>query len=770
MTDVKIKSAKENVKKKSAENAEWLLSSGIWIVISFAAANAQLLGELAPFGAAAVAAAKRRDTVGAALGAIMGYIFSMRTGNNARYVAAVLIVMGLKLVFERFAEGDILSVLIAAAGSGFSSFGYAAMTAISGYGSGIAFAETAIAAGSTYFFKRTSTALEHRKSFAVLSGSDRACVIMTAAIATASLTGVKVGGLSIGGIIAVFTVLIAASCGKESGGAVAGVAVGAAAALSGGAMAETLSGFAIGGLVSGIFAVFGKAGCAAAFVAIRFMLCLLQAKEYPIYTPVYEAVIAAGAFVLIPEKLGKRIFGISSIRENAADSATVKSLVLSKMGNAAAALTELSDITQKVAKATEKPCATDLSTVLNRTAEDICGGCSFCEECWDENFYTTKEAFCEMGKAAKKCRNPGFSAEFSARCSKSKELYSAVCSKYSEEAKNAAAERRAKNIRGAVTEQFDGMALFLKDVATDVASLKNTDKKLSLSVKNVFEGKNIPLFASACYYMTDGCLGLEVSASKERLKNADIEEITAELEDVCGCDLSKPCEWDTENARRLIFCEKPLLEAQFGKASINAKGEKLCGDTGEYFIDQYGCAHMILSDGMGSGAEAALDSMMATGMISKMVRSGFRFRSAIRLVNSALLLKSEDESLATADAVSVNLYTGRTNFYKSGAAPSFVMKKGQISSVTCTSMPAGILNGADYDESSTVLSSGDVVVMVTDGVTDVGEEWIPSEIRALAEKSAEEIAASLADTAEKRRSDGHSDDITVMVLKLFDAL
>ena len=314
------------------------------------------------------------------------------------------------------------------------------------------------------------------------------------------------------------------------------------------------------------------------------------------------------------------------------------------------------------------------------------------------------------------------------------------------------------------------MAICLRDIAADVASVKNTDKKLSVAVKNVFEGRNIPLFASTCYYTADGCVNLEVSAAKERLKNADITAITEELEDVCGCDFSKPCERDTENARRLVFCEKPLIEAKFGKASVNAEGEKFCGDTGEYFIDQYGCAHMILSDGMGSGTEAALDSMMAVGLVSKMVRSGFRFASAIRLVNSALLLKSAEESLATADAVSVNLYTGKTDFYKAGAAPSFIMKRGHISKIGSSGVPAGILGGVDYEESCAILSAGDMVVMVTDGVTDSGEEWLPSEIRALAEKPPEEIAASLADTAKKRRSDGHSDDITVMVMKLFDSV
>ena len=85
-------------------------------------------------------------------------------------------------------------------------------------------------------------------------------------------------------------------------------------------------------------------------------------------------------------------------------------------------------------------------------------------------------------------------------------------------------------------------------------------------------------------------------------------------------------------------------------------------------------------------------------------------------------------------------------------------------------MPAGILGSVDYEESCAILSAGDMVVMVTDGVTDSGEEWIPSEIRSLAEKPPEEIAVSLAETAKKRRSDGHTDDITVMVMKLSEAV
>ena len=95
-----------------------------------------------------------------------------------------------------------------------------------------------------------------------------------------------------------------------------------------------------------------------------------------------------------------------------------------------------------------------------------------------------------------------------------------------------------------------------------------------------------------------------------------------------------------------------------------------------------------------------------------------------------------------------------------------MVKNGHASKVESISFPVGILGGAEYEQNSMHLGEGDVVVLVTDGVTASGSDWIPSELKSLAEKSAEEIAAGIAETAFKRRMDGHSDDITAAVMKI----
>lgn len=764
MTEVKIKTINKKIPAGIKSAVPDLLSMVLWAIFAFAAANAFMFGKTAPFGVAAAAAARKNNAFGAAFGAVLGYIFSSSPENNLRYIGAVLIVFGMKLVFERFAKSDAAAVLMAACATGFASFGYAAMTVISGYSGISAFAETIISAGTAYFFCR-GTAFEHGKPIMSLSGGDRACVIMTAAIISASLSGIMLGKISLGGIAASVIVLLAARYGKESGGAIAGIAAGAIVSLSAGDMSTALSGYAVGGLVAGIFAVLGKFGSAIAFAAVRLIFCLLGTEFYPDYVPFYESVIAGAATVLVPEKVGKFISSVAFNSGSSADSVTVKELVLSKMGCAADGLSDIAAATKRVAKAVEKENYEGMSTVLNSAAEENCRFCQKNGECWQRKHSETTEAFFKMGKAAKENQKPECE-DFFEVCLKPETIYNDIKLKYKEAVKNNASERKIKNVREVVTDQFDGMALLLRDMAAEAADVKSVDKKLSSAVKNFFEEKNIPLYACVCYYNSEGCLRIEVSAAKERFKKIDVASVTEDLSDICGCDFAKPEKRDTENARRLYFYENPLMTAEFGESSINAAGEKFCGDSAEFFIDRHGCANIILSDGMGSGEHAALDAMMTAGLVARMIRAGFRFGPAIKLVNSALLLKSEDESLATADAFSVNLYTGAANFYKAGAESSFILKKGRASKVESVSYPVGILGGAEYEQSSMHLETGDVVVLVTDGVTASGSDWILSELKSLAEKNAKEIAEGIAKTAHERRTDGHSDDITVVAMKL----
>lgn len=257
---------------------------------------------------------------------------------------------------------------------------------------------------------------------------------------------------------------------------------------------------------------------------------------------------------------------------------------------------------------------------------------------------------------------------------------------------------------------------------------------------------------------------MEVYSKKPFQTNLAV--LTDALSEGLKCDFSLPSRATVDGEERLSFFEKAVYSLEFFAVQQAAVGTHTCGDCYEYFRDGKGFAHIILSDGMGNGNRAAVDSVMTCNLFLKLIKAGFGFESALKLLNASLLIKSGDESLATLDVGCIDLYTGQVEFRKAGAAVSFVSKGGVVTRMGAASLPVGILQSVEYDHSSMLLEHGDIVVMVSDGVLDTGIEWVEAEIELYGHKTARELAEDICKEAGRRRIDGHSDDLTVVVAKL----
>ena len=167
----------------------------------------------------------------------------------------------------------------------------------------------------------------------------------------------------------------------------------------------------------------------------------------------------------------------------------------------------------------------------------------------------------------------------------------------------------------------------------------------------------------------------------------------------------------------------------------------------------------------GSAKEiAAIFLAMASGLMMRLIKAGFGYDSSLSILNSAMLFKSTDESLATVDIAALDLFSGRLDMLKAGAAPTVVRRAGRCSVARSTSLPAGILREIGFDKASIKLKKGDIILMMSDGVCSEGSEWICSELDAFKDGSAQSLAERIAYGAKRRRTDNHSDDITVIAV------
>ncbi|MPM63316.1 Stage II sporulation protein E [bioreactor metagenome] len=183
----------------------------------------------------------------------------------------------------------------------------------------------------------------------------------------------------------------------------------------------------------------------------------------------------------------------------------------------------------------------------------------------------------------------------------------------------------------------------------------------------------------------------------------------------------------------------------------------------------------MISDGMGSGSRAADESTMAVRFLEKLLAVGFDVDVAVKTVNSMLLLRTPEESFATVDMTIIDTYSGEAEFLKIGSSPSFVKRVREVATIKSASLPMGILNQIEIEPVKANLVSGDILVMVSDGVADIPqrgnekENWIANFLRRTATTNAQELADMILQEAMNLSGSRVKDDMTVLVAKIGDS-
>ena len=114
----------------------------------------------------------------------------------------------------------------------------------------------------------------------------------------------------------------------------------------------------------------------------------------------------------------------------------------------------------------------------------------------------------------------------------------------------------------------------------------------------------------------------------------------------------------------------------------------------------------------------------------------------------------------------VELFTGQACIYKYGAAPSYIKRGRTVRRMDGYALVAGSgVSGNEPDVMRVALEKGDFAVIVSDGVSDGGEdEWLRKLIAEFNGESPNELAKLIIERAEEE--DGAVDDMTVLCLRI----
>lgn len=478
-----------------------------------------------------------------------------------------------------------------------------------------------------------------------------------------------------------------------------------------------------------------------------------------------EVAAASILYMLLPQS--RRLSNLFTAHGDRLPGDSLRKNVILRLRYTAEAMRSASDSVDRISEKLETTAAADLPHVYGRAAEKVCTGCSQCAVCWRKNRDETQKTFSRLSYPLRergKIERSDFDVPFLTRCNRAMELRDAVNGEYRELLAKESARMRAEQVRAIVEEHFRSTAQMLGDMAEEFEQYQRFDEDSAEQVREVLRHRELTPIEVCCRIDKFGRMTIEANICRTHGVHINKGQLTREISGACGRTFTQPSVTAAGDTLKLQMCQKPVYAVQRGFAQHAANGASLCGDCAEAFTDGSGRYISVLSDGMGTGGRAAVDGTMTAGMAQSLLKAGIGFESTLKMINSAMLAKGGEESLATLDVACIDLFTGHVSLRKAGAAGTVLRRRKKTEYLEAKSVPVGILPEIAFARSEKDLDAGDMLVMVSDGVTASGTEWLCDLIANYEDDDPQALSERIVERAIKDRADGHEDDVSAVVL------
>lgn len=220
------------------------------------------------------------------------------------------------------------------------------------------------------------------------------------------------------------------------------------------------------------------------------------------------------------------------------------------------------------------------------------------------------------------------------------------------------------------------------------------------------------------------------------------------------------------------FVPETRYQMLCGIARVTKAGELVSGDSYAFLQKDTGKIVMSLADGMGSGVRASQESEKVIELLEQFLAAGFPQETAVRMINSCMLLQNRNQMFSTLDLCMVDLYNAKCDLIKSGAAATFLKRGDEVEVIRPGAVPSGVLQQSDYESLHRQLGEADTVVMMTDGVLEaLPEEGREAQMAELicrtAAPNAKEHAQRLMERVYLMQKLQARDDMTILIGNLW---
>ncbi len=428
------------------------------------------------------------------------------------------------------------------------------------------------------------------------------------------------------------------------------------------------------------------------------------------------------------------------------------------------ALLDLSGTFFELCSRLRRPGTAELRRLCDRSFDEVCPGCRHRDVCWGSEYHATAAVVGALG--GRLYTHGSVTAEqipspLSERCVEMPRILKKI---------NAGAVRLTDdNLRGdktaVVAADYAALGRILNETMEDGKEDFCADRALGERIAERLQRLGYGIGSVAvCGKRHRRVILRDIRLPGRHIKLRELRRI---LEQHCKFELGEAEQSEGEGVCDLVFCQRQRVQGVTVKET-RAKGKESrhCGDSVATVSSPRGCDYALLCDGMGSGTSAALTSALASAFLTRMLQAGSRADTALRMLNGFLAARGtrENEASTTVDLLEIDRISGEASLFKCGAAPTYLLRKGEITRFFSRTAPVGILEALDAERIRFALEPGDILVQVSDGITGGEEEcgWLAEMMATRFDGDTEKLTRLVLN----RASEQGQDDLSVLVTEI----
>ncbi|MDU5883303.1 MAG: stage II sporulation protein E [Clostridium perfringens] len=754
-----------------------LLISRVYLDMTFGVVQV-----LAPFGLAyliAITNYERKYILSSSLGVIVGYITLFnKVSNFSAYIIISTIVTIISMSKLNKKARNIASFIIVFSGL----FIYGVLVGSSDIILHLigAISVTALVFPIYYVVSYTLKCIEEINTQHFFSIDEIVSIELFICLLIVGIGTLSLNDISFRNIAAILFIIALAFISDTNMGAGAGITMGIILGFATGNLMESIAIYGACGLVAGIFRESGKLFTALSFNII-FVIVTLYSGVFNNISFI-EALVGTGIFLLIPKKIynkisleinkDKKVGHFSEVRF-----AEIKDELTER-------LKDFTEVLSIMGKSLNNLVGNDKLAIKNKgnalvenLSDRTCSDCDMRYMCWKRELHQTYNAFSDLIRNYE--NNSGaFPHELEKKCIKKYALVKNLEDIMNIYMVNETLKSRLGEGRKILSNHINNMSVTISEIVDEFGNELHLCTDVEKSIKKSLLKYGINFGSLICYNDKNGRIKIKMQMENCMGSQTCIKTVLPIISETIGKNMSIGSEGCNINSKNnmceIVIEEAPKYHINSHVAVATKEGEKFTGDSYSYGRTKDGNYITVISDGMGSGPEAGLESKVSVEIIEKFMEVGFDEKIAIDAVNAIMSIKfSEDEKFSTLDMNKIDLYTGNAKFMKVGAIESFIKRGNKVEVINSNTLPFGVLEEPDVDTVEKQVSNGDVIVSISDGILDVKNDgsfdttWLIEFLKNTKYRQPKDLSIAILEKAKELSGGKAKDDMTVVVSKVF---